>query len=229
MKHLLLFITFLISAALQAQVKFEPLSLDDAVNQAASTGKILFVQFTSAICDRCDDLAELAFEKPELANVVNKRCITLKIGPNSAYRQKFINEFNPDQVTGTYFISGDGELIHRFAGTTSNPEMYIRQVNTAYNKLTEGLVTFRELNEEWNNNPDNIAAMEKNLSKRLSVGLPTDSLLEVYIQRLPEDSLQSKRVIRFIANLAPSYFSPAYRAMYKNSLLFRESWSEMPE
>lgn len=227
MKHFLLFATF-ISVIATAQVRFQPLSLDDAVNQAALTGKLVFAQFTSSNCDRCNQLAELAFEKPELADLVNKRCIAIKIDQQSAYRHKFIEEFNPDQVIGTYFISGGGELIHRFAGTASTPAPYIQQVNTAFNKLTEGVVTFRELNDEWDNNPGNIAAMEKNLNKRLSVGLPTDSLLEVYLHRLPVDSFQSKRVIKFVINLAPSIFSPTYRTIHKDDLLFREAWFEMP-
>jgi len=86
----------------------------------------------------------------------------------------------------------------------------------------------RELNEEWDTNPRDVAAMEVNLDKRSTLGLPTDSLLEIYIKRIPEDSLTSVRVLNFIARQAPSIFSKAHTVLHKNPDLFLQAWYSMP-
>jgi hypothetical protein len=228
MKKLLTLITIFSCINVIAQVKFEKLTLQNAIQKAASSGKIVFAQFVSDKCDQCNMVADKSFEDAELAKVIGEKCVAIKSEVSNADRQDFINRFNPTQSIGTFFISPDGELIHRYTSTTTRAAEYVAQIDKAYNKITEGKVTLRELNEEWNNNPKDVAAMEANLNKRTNLGLPTDSLLEIYIKRLPEDSLTSVRVLNFIAQQAPSIFSKAHIILHKDRDLFLQAWYAMP-
>lgn len=228
MKNLLTLLAIFSSINVFTQVKFEKLSLQDAVQKAASSGKIVFAQFVSDKCDQCNMVAGKSFEDEELAKVIRERCVAIKLEVSSADRQDFINRYNPMQSMGTFFISPDGELIHRYTSTTTRAAEYVAQIDKAYNKITEGKVTLRELNEEWNNNPRDVVAMEVNLDRRSTLGLPADSLLEVYIKRLPEDSLTSVRVLNFIARQAPSIFSKAHITLHKDKDLFLQAWDAMP-
>ena len=228
MKKLLTFFAIFSCISAFAQVKFEKLSLEDAIQKAASAGKIVFTQFVSDKCDQCNMVADKSFEDAELAKVIGEKCVAIKLEVSSADRQDFIKRYNPTQSMGTFFISPDGELIHRYTSTTTRAAEYVAQIDKAFNKITEGKVTLRELNEEWNNNPNDVAAMEANVNKRTTLGLPTDSLLETYIKRLPTDSLTSVRVLNFIAQQAPSIFSKAHEVLHKDQDLFLQAWYAMP-
>ena len=233
---LLLISIFLVCSFSQttAQLQFQNTSLDDAIQKAASSGKIVLANFVSASCSRCDEVANKNFAIKKLHEFILKKCIPLRISLDNKDRQKFIDEYNPDKKMGIYFISGNGELVHVLAAVLSSKmpqdkisEFYIYQIEQAYSKLAEGKASLKELDEEWRKNPTDIIAMELNLNRRKSLGLATDSLLDEYVKRLPTDSLTSSRTLRFIAQLAPSLFSPAnevLRAKYPN---FLKAWFTM--
>jgi hypothetical protein len=71
--------------------------------------------------------------------------------------------------------------------------------------------------------------MELNLERRKSFGWFTDKLLDVYVKRLPQDSLQSSRVLRFIAGMGPSLFSPGNAILRRDNNLFTQVWYSIPE
>lgn len=209
-------------------IKFENVSLREAIKKAATTGKIVYAQFISDRCESCNETAEMAMKSRSLSAVVNEKCIPIKIDLNYPDRKEFIATYNPTQSIGTYFIGGDEDLLHRFPKTTSRAADYIAEVEKALAKQVEGRVTMKELEEEWATNPGNITAMEMNLQKRLAAGWRTDNLLDVYVGRLPADSITSKRVLRFIAMQAPSLFSAANNLLRKDRALFNEMWNEIP-
>ena len=214
-------------AAAPVLVPFEHLSLRDAIQKAASTGKIVLAQFVSDKCD-CNDAADMAMKSAQLAAVVKDKCIPILIDIAYTDRKEFIDTYNPGEYIGTYFISGDADLLSRFPRVTNRPSDYIAEIYKAVSKQMEGRVTLKELDEEWKTNPENIMAMEMNLQKRLAAGLKTDSLLDIYVNRLPPDSLKSKRVLQFIASQAPSLFSKASQAIRKDYPFFEQMWFEMP-
>jgi tetratricopeptide (TPR) repeat protein len=210
-----------------AQVKFEKISLDAAIKKAALTGKLVFAQFESSTCSECNEVADIAFGSDELNDILSKKSIPIQIDIIHENREYFISKYNPRNTYGTFFITGDGELVHSFLATSSRHKEYLTQLEKAYSKITEGKTTLAELDKEWNNNPSNVTAMEANLKRRMSLGLSTDSLLEVYISRLPPDSFKSVRTLLFIASREPSLFSKAYSILRKDRELFNTAWYRM--
>lgn len=192
------------------------------------SGKIVFAQFESESCDECNEVADRAFKDAELGRVIAQRCIAIKIDVLNKDRAEFRRLFPSVTTMGTYFILGSGELLHRYTKTITLPSAYINEIDTAYNKWQEGMVTLKELDEEWNNNAGNISAMEKYLDKRLALNLPADSLLDIYVRRLPSDSFNSKRILIFIANHAPITGTEADRLLRKNFELFKRAWLDIP-
>jgi hypothetical protein len=59
------------------------------------------------------------------------------------------------------------------------------------------------------------------------LNLPTDSLLEEYIDSLPVDSLKSINTISFIAQMTPLVDSRPYKVMYTDRVLFERAWYSM--
>ena len=105
------------------QVKFENISLDDALVKATASGKIVFAQFVTETCQECNDVADKAFENPKLGKIVLEKCIPIKIDVLSKDRAEFLRRFPTATTLGTYFILGSGELIHRYTRTTTYQQL----------------------------------------------------------------------------------------------------------
>jgi thioredoxin-related protein len=224
MKYCLSILLLIFTYSMSAQVEFKKLSLASAINEAARAGKIVFVQFETDKCEHCNEVAEKGLSAKELRDVVNKKSVPIKITVAHPDRERFISMYNPQGAFGTFFISADGELIHSYLATSTRSAEYINQLDKALATLTEGKVTLKELELEWNTNPTNVYAMEANLQKRSALGLATDSLLEIYCSRIPADSFRSLRTINFVVNLAPNLFSKANFLMRKDRELFGQNW-----
>lgn len=219
-----LFFLCLFSAS--AQVQFEDIRLDQAFKKAASAGKMVYVHFVSSNCDQCNEVAHEAFESKKLATAMAEKCIAIKIERNSLDRQHFIDQFNPNESIGSFYIRADGDLIYRTTSTTTRIESYINDINTAWNKMVEGRSALKELDEMWKN-AGSTNAMEANLIRRNELMLPLDSLLDVYAMSLPADSLNSMRVIQFISQMAPGIHTMAYTLSRKDSM-FNKAWYQLP-
>lgn len=231
-----LFTTFIIlNFFSNAQLVFERLTLSDAINKAASSGKIVFAQFVSSKCVRCNEEVDNSLKSAEVAMAVQRKCIPLKIDLDYKDRQKFIKAYNSSEHFGVFFIAPSGDLLHvfsvisdyHFANEDTARKLFIQQIEVAYSMLTEGRSMLTELDKEWNDYPKNIVAMEINLERRHTLGYPTDSLLEVYVKQLPLDSLTSIRVLKFIFLKAPSLFSNTFKVMLRDTSLFLKAFYEI--
>lgn len=222
------------AAISHSQGIYETISLDQAIKKSGASGKLVFAAFLSEKCDRCNEQIEKVLSDDRLAAVISKRCIPIKIGFENKDRQRFSDSYNPAKSVGLFFISGDAELIHAFPGITEYElpdsnlvHAYLQQIDKAFSIVSEGRAGLAELDAEWNRNPQDFIAMEKNLERRRALSLPTDSLLDVYITRLPIDSLSSPRVLNVIQRNAPPLFSKADAVMRKDIKLFNQVWYTM--
>lgn len=229
MKLIKLLLLLFVSTAVHAQIKFERISLEDALKKAGTNGKIIFAHFNSASCDQCNEVSDKAFTDNELGKIVSEKCIAIKIDVDNIERQSFIDKYNPTENIGTFFITADGDLIHRMVTTSTWPQSYINELDKAYNQFTEGRLPLKELDNFWNVFTTDFAAMKMNLRRRTELCLPVDSLLDVYVKRLPEDSLNSLNELQFIVKQTPLINSFASNTIRNNNVdLFNQSWYLMP-
>jgi tetratricopeptide (TPR) repeat protein len=227
MKYVKLLLLLLAASSAKAQVRFQEIPLDEALKQASVNGKIVFAQFVSSSCEQCNEVADKAFANPQLGNLVKEKCIAIKIEPEAKDRNGFMETYGIDQSMGSFFITADGDLVHRVNSTSSNPKLYTTAIETAYNKFVEGRLSLKELDNLWASTTNDFALMEMNLKRRTELSLPMDSLLEVYVSRLPADSLVSVRTLQFIAKQAPLLTSNASKQLRKDTSLFKEAWYSM--
>lgn len=226
MRNLLLLLCTLFGLSGFSQVNFEDLSIGDALKKATTNGKLVFVYFASATCEECNEVAGKAFESQELGKLYAEKSISLKMDVTNSDRKLFIDQYNPDEIMGSFYLRSDGDLLYRTAKTTSFAKTYMEDLDRAYNKLVEGRNALKQLNEMWTNEKS-FEAMEMNLMRRNELMLPLDSLLDVYTSLLPEDSLKSFRVIQFVSKMAPKINSAAYIATRKDQDLFNQAWYRM--
>lgn len=226
MRKLLLAILSFTSLNVFSQVHFENISVKDALNKATLEGKLVFVYFASANCEECNEVAGKAFESKELGKIYSDKCVSIKIDINNNDRSMFVDQYNPEESMGSFYLRNDGDLLYRTSKTTTFYKAYIDDLETAYKKHVEGRSALKQLDEMWQLEKS-FEAMESNLSRRKELMLPLDSLLDVYTSLLPEDSLRSFRIIQFVSKMAPKINSASYALIRKDGDFFNQAWYRM--
>jgi hypothetical protein len=212
-----------------AQVNFSSISFNDALQRAQSEGKLIFLQFEAAACNQCNDVANKGLQDKDVADKINQTFFCLKISPQHPDRFKIASTYSmdADKGFGTLFLDNNGTAVHKFLKTTSFSREYLNQVDIALSKAGENLA-INELEKEYKKGNRSFGFLEVLLQKRKALNMPTDSLLDEYVEALPGDSLKSTNTLVFIAQMSPLIGSKADEAIRRNLVLFNKSWYAMP-
>lgn len=213
MKNNLILLVLLTVFHLQthAQVSFRNISFDEALKESATKGKLIFIQFESATCTQCNEVADKAFSDAKLGEMMNKSFICLKITNNHTDRQKVASLFNKGNSSfGSLFVAADGSLVHTYAKSTTMAKSYEEEAEKALSKAGES-VRLKNLEELYKNGNRNLDFLELYITARKNLQLETDKLLDEYVTLIPADSLSSKRMFVFIILMTPLYESVAYQ------------------
>jgi thiol:disulfide interchange protein len=117
MKTFLFCVFCLVSTASIAQgVKFEKLSLEDALKKARQENKLIFIDVYTVWCGPCKLLDERIFTKSEVGSALNKDFISLKINAEEGSGIDFAKEYNISSYPTLMFLNTNGFLIHQDEG-----------------------------------------------------------------------------------------------------------------
>lgn len=185
---------------------------------------MVLVQYESADCKECNEVADHAFEDKDLAASLSRDFICIKISPAHADRATIASLYSRESESfGTLFIDADKNLVHQYPASTTISLPYIKQAELALQKASGGK-SWKALEQQIKNGAAGIETWEQLLQERRTLSLPTDSLLNVYVQMLPADSLQAIRTLQFIAGMAPELKSLADSVLRKDRVLFDKAW-----
>ena len=215
---------WLFPKVLFSQTMFQQISFEDALKLSGKTGKLIFLQFESATCNHCNEVANKAFEDKELTKKIEESFICIKIDPAAnADRETIGKMYNVKESFGSLFIDQNKTLIHSFLKSTTRAADYKEQIDLAIYKSGEE-IRINELEKEYRNGNKSAEMLGLLLTKRKSLNLETDSLLNDYVAILSADSLKSLSKLAFIAQMAPVIGSTADVQLRKNYLLFDKAW-----
>lgn len=209
------------------QVAFQEISFEEALKRSYKESKIIFLQFESADCAHCNEVADKGLSDKELGKQVNETFLPVKIPAAHPDRSEIVERYNLDKAFGTFFINHNGVLLHRFPRTTSRSLDYFTEIDVALNKAGETLKV-DELEREFRNGNRSTGFLESLLLKKRSLGLSTDVLLDEYVDLLPDDSIQSTSTLTFLARMAPQLDSKAYRYLRRDQSAFSRAWMTLP-
>jgi len=221
---LLCFIVFALTAS--SQTIFQKISFNEAIAESQNSGKLVLLQLESLDCEMCNYVVTKAFENDALLKKIKETFIAIKVDAKHGDRN-FINSLYDlqDKSFGTLFIDGNKNLVHRYDKTTTLAKDYDKEFDVALFQNSEviKLNIFRDNYNEFKNS-DNL---ELWMSARKSLNLNNDSLLNIYAKNLLKDSLNSFRVLTFIAKQAPTKSSMADNILRGNPN-FSEVWYAIP-
>ena len=225
-KTSIIILLLIVSISVFAQKTFQPISFEKALKLSRETGKLIFLQFESATCNHCNEVANKAFEDKELTTKLEQTLICIKIGSSDADRETIGTLYNVKEKFGSLFIDQNKTLIHSFLKSTTRATDYKEQIDLAIYKSGEE-VRINELEKEYRNGNKTIEMMELLLRKRKSLNLETGTLLDEYVQLLPADSLNSLSKLIFIAQMAPIIGSVADVQLRKDYTVFNKAWQSI--
>ncbi len=227
MKKIIWFTVFAFACkSVTAQLQFQNISFEDAVKQATSENRLIFLQFESEKCIQCNEVANKAFEDKELAIQLNEIFICIKINAIHPDREKTEELLNAKYNFGSFILDKNKTLIHSYKKSSTLAQHYKEQIGIALTKASES-VRITELEKEYQGNK-NIFSAEALLLKRKSLNLQTDSLLNEYINLIPADSASSLSILSFICQMAPALASNADIFLRKNHNEFSKAWYKLP-
>src|SRR3982750_3270152 len=102
MRLLFFFCLSFIALSSSAQV-FSAINFDDAIARARQEGKLVLLQYESANCPHCNEVADKAFDNIVLAEQLAKTFVCVKIGANHPDRQLIGNTYNVKNGFGSLF------------------------------------------------------------------------------------------------------------------------------
>src|SRR5689334_9804284 len=83
-----------------AQVNYKDISFGAALQLAKVNGKLIFLQFESADCDECNEVAEKGLSDKEVVSRIDEAFIPVKISARNADREQIAMLYN---LPGTGF------------------------------------------------------------------------------------------------------------------------------
>lgn len=165
-------------------------SIDDALAQAKSSGKLLFVECYSPTCPVCQSL-EPFFKTTEVATKYNSNFINYKLDVGNAEQVKFLNTRNIylPSFPQFLFFDGDGNIVHQ-AEVVAETSSFIKAADSAIDPKTRAS-NFKQKFDAGNRNLDllvNLAAYARLTRDTLTNLTAADELFKIY----PKDQIGSE-------------------------------------
>ena len=226
MKITLLLFFIMLAFNASSQSIFKKISFNEAIAESQNSGKLILLQLESLDCEMCNYVVTKAFENEGLSKKIKETFIAIKVDSKHSERNLVNSLYDlQDKSFGTLFIDGNKNLVHRYDKTTTLAKDYDKEFDVALFQNSEviKLNIFRDNYNEFKNNND----LEVWISARKSLNLNNDSLLNIYVKNLLKDSLNSFRVLTFIAKQAPTKSSMADNILRGNPN-FSEVWYAIP-
>lgn len=131
-KLLILCICFFSGIVLFAQTNFRELTLQQALDQAKSEGKMVFVDCYTSWCGPCKYMADKVFPQQELGDYLNNRFVCLKINAEQGEGVDIAKRYAVAAYPTFLILKTDGELIYKIVGGCENADEFIGKVEAGF-------------------------------------------------------------------------------------------------
>jgi thioredoxin-related protein len=132
---ILFFLAFFSSGIyLKAQTKhivFETGNIASVLEKAKKENKLIFIDAYTSWCGPCKDMSKHVFTNDSVADYFNSRFVNYKMDMEKGEGIEFAGKYAVNCYPGFLFINGDGNLIHRGAGSM-RPAAFLDFANNCF-------------------------------------------------------------------------------------------------
>ena len=218
-KSMLLVISLLTCCSVFAQsVKFDTLSLDQALSRARAEGKFVFVDVTAAWCGPCQLMLEEVLSRKDVGEYCNKQFICIQMDIDKLEGKDFKKKYGVNSIPTFFILQEDGTVRHRLRGAR-RPEDFLAWAKRGVNETSSlfflnGLLE-RKQKMSLQNRVDYYMVL-KDIRKLDDA----DSLRAVLFEQTPFEKLTDKECWPLFSEEV--YGSPYFEYVVKHEDKFRE-------
>ena len=179
------------SSALAGGIEFFHGSWEEALEQAKTQDKVIFVDAYTTWCGPCKRMAKTVFTQEEVGEFYNSNFICMKIDMEKEMGLRFQEKYPVAAFPTLYYIDGNGEVVHRTKGAR-NANQFIELGRTVIGK-TDNSGDYAKKYEEGDRDPELIYKYVKALNK---AGKPSLKISNDYLKS--QKDLNTPFNLRFI-------------------------------
>ena len=135
-RNILLIISLLACCSVFAQgVKFDALSLDQALARAQAEEKLVFVDVTASWCGPCKLMFEGVLSRKDVGEYCNEQFICIQINVDNLEGKDFRKRYEVKSIPTFFILQKDGVVRHRLQGTR-NPKEFLAWLERGENETS---------------------------------------------------------------------------------------------
>lgn len=216
--------SFFISVVLISQTKnitFEHGSFKEIKDKALKENKLIFVDAYTAWCGPCKYMAANIFTNDTVADYFNNNFINAKIDMEKGEGIELAKLYKVNCYPNLLFIDGNGDLVHRTAGSMSAGQ-FIRLAETAKDNTNN----FKSIMAEYKVKSKDPEVMVKYIRAMGATCLDPGNTVGEYFALQKESDLSNKQNWNMINDFTNSMDSREFKYLVNNRQKFESLYSE---
>lgn len=182
------FLSFSISVIAQTKsINFEHVSFAELKAKAQKEHKLIFVDAYTTWCGPCKQMAKNVFTNDAVADFYNFSFINAKIDMEKGEGIELAKQYEVKCYPNLLFIDGDGNIVHRVAGSMSAKEFINLGKETQYPEKC-----FSYYTKNFDANKTNADFLAKYIEARENTCLESQDLVKEYFAQQKEENLTSQ-------------------------------------
>lgn len=213
------FLSF-VSLAQHRSIVFEHGSFKEIKEKALKENKLIFVDAFTTWCGPCKQMSKNVFTNDTVADYYNKNFVNAKIDMEKGEGIELAKQYDVRCYPNLLFVDGNGNLVHRTAGSMSVKEFVSLAEET---KNTEKCFSYYSNNYEANKS--NADFLKKYISAREGTCLDADNLVNDYFSLQKQSDLLNKENWEMIQLHTNSMTTNEYDFLITNKQKFDELYT----
>lgn len=206
----LLFISNL-SFSQNREITFDAGSFADLKAKAKKENKLIFIDAYTTWCGPCKWMAKNIFTNDTVADYFNDKFINAKIDMEKGEGIDIAKNYDVQCYPNYLFLDGDGNLVHRFAGSMPSKEFMAGAENALDPKKQ-----FSNFTRDFESKKSDAKFLKEYLDALSSTCLKSDMILSTYFSSQKDEQLKNRDNWNLLYNYTTDYKSREFEYMMKN-------------
>jgi thiol-disulfide isomerase/thioredoxin len=191
MKKTLLFVCLFFMAsnmAIAAGIKFQPLTLKEALLKAKKEGKHVFIDVYATWCGPCKYLSNNVFVDDALGQFMNEHFVSIKLDGEKGDGTFVMTEYELNSYPTMLFLSPENVLVKKIVGAVSSEEILDGSNAVIFPESTQ----IFKLTQKYESGNREKEFLKEFIAEMLNQDIDTEPFVKDYLSLFPELALEDE-------------------------------------
>jgi thiol-disulfide isomerase/thioredoxin len=215
----LLFISNL-SFSQNREINFDGGSFADLKAKAKKENKLIFIDAYTTWCGPCKWMAKNIFTNDTVADYFNAKFINAKIDMEKGEGMDIAQAYTVQCYPNYLFLDGEGNLVHRFAGSMGAKEFIAGAENSLDSKKQ-----FAHFTREYETKKTDSKFLAEYIQAIAGTCLDYEEILTTYFTNQKEEDLSNRTNWKLLFNFSNNYKSREFTYMLKHIDVYQKKYT----